>query len=1009
MLEATHSLGAPESVSPSGQHQDEAPHQPKDKDLQEIKEITALTPSANSTKDHLVPASSFRNVSACHRCRLRKHRCDPSLPRCQPCERAQVKCVGYDPITKQELPRSYVYFLETRLKYLDTLLQHHDIEVKPVSAFDGSDSNSESTTREKTVPSSSCDQPGQNDTQGNQRSEEALIPKNELTPSSVLKNFPAFHSDSKCEGSSTNIIMNLLSGSSTRRKILKGGRNGENGIRSSIHSSFFGLFAGKTNQGRTELPLRREANILVNRYFEFVNIFTPALHRDDVDNIIDHVYSNQGNERQPRDMYVLHIVLAIGAAIKCDPAQQKDWSQEAKQLQRTSIGKRRKVSSTSETSEAYEASAMIYLESYLALSPSSSLSSSLEELQALVLLCSLALLRPTAVSLANLANTAMRSATDLRLYSDCSITATLRNEFPSCDLTKRKVVTRIQDLCRRLWWCAYSLDRLIAPCLGRPLTIPDEVVTTTLPNVDDDHSLTKVGFIRPSRSSATSKYATNHHLRLRRLQSEIHCKLQSQHALRDSTNRSVDSSQNPGTLSSQSNPFISWRRDMIDRMDEWRWSIPYSSVSGRSSCDLLLELGYWQTIITLYRQNITIPSQLVGASITREPISEQMMGQTPEGIEVVYSRMDEACQQVIQIYRTLQSMDLINVAYFAEDQIFITGCLFLFIIWNSEHIRRRLMSDQSPTARVSRFVFQQMSATTIQYFLSTNDTDHNSVPPLYGNPEILTPEDTAQDTPSPFTSDLIEYWRPQSSSSDFPEHITPSLDLKASGENKQSHKDLFECPSRLPFSFDSPNLLLQFATGVQDTEGFPRMPFGSNGLERDFLSATNDLDSSSDNLKGQNSPVPDAILSIHDHGYPGVSMETNSIEDVFYIEVETVLDQAPTIELNKRYQIYNRKRKLWLRAFSIFVKDETVTMLAAGPKSQATFFEFRDKAREGQIWNGDNSSLVVYGPDGRQKGTIAYALQGDATSIGAMPYSVENEKFIRFTKLSIADQRNVPT
>ncbi|KAJ5889248.1 hypothetical protein N7504_010058 [Penicillium tannophilum] len=162
-------------------------------------------------------------------------------------------------------------------------------------------------------------------------------------------------------------------------------------------------------------------------------------------------------------------------------------------------------------------------------------------------------------------------------------------------------------------------------------------------------------------------------------------------------------------------------------------------------------------------------------------------------------------------------------------------------------------------------------------------------------------------------------------------------------------------------------------------------------------------------LKGQNSPVPDAILSVHDNGYPGLTMETNSTEDVFDIEVETVLNQAPTIEFNKRYHIYNRKRKLWLRAFSILVKGETVTMLAAGPKSQATFFEFRDKAREGQMRDGDNCSLMVYGPDGRQKGTIAYALQGDATSIGAMPYSVENEKFIRFTKLSIVEQRNVPT
>lgn len=53
-------------------------------------------------------ASSFRNVSACNRCRLRKNRCDQRLPSCATCDKAGVKCVGYDPITKREIPRRWV-------------------------------------------------------------------------------------------------------------------------------------------------------------------------------------------------------------------------------------------------------------------------------------------------------------------------------------------------------------------------------------------------------------------------------------------------------------------------------------------------------------------------------------------------------------------------------------------------------------------------------------------------------------------------------------------------------------------------------------------------------------------------------------------------------------------------------------------------------------------------------------------------------------------------------------
>lgn len=50
-------------------------------------------------------SSNFRNVSACNRCRLRKNRCDQKLPSCNSCSKAGVACVGYDPITKKQIPR----------------------------------------------------------------------------------------------------------------------------------------------------------------------------------------------------------------------------------------------------------------------------------------------------------------------------------------------------------------------------------------------------------------------------------------------------------------------------------------------------------------------------------------------------------------------------------------------------------------------------------------------------------------------------------------------------------------------------------------------------------------------------------------------------------------------------------------------------------------------------------------------------------------------------------------
>jgi hypothetical protein len=73
---------------------------------QDVAAAKPASPSASSVSNS--SASSFRNVSACNRCRLRKNRCDQRLPSCASCDKAGVKCVGYDPITKREIPRRWV-------------------------------------------------------------------------------------------------------------------------------------------------------------------------------------------------------------------------------------------------------------------------------------------------------------------------------------------------------------------------------------------------------------------------------------------------------------------------------------------------------------------------------------------------------------------------------------------------------------------------------------------------------------------------------------------------------------------------------------------------------------------------------------------------------------------------------------------------------------------------------------------------------------------------------------
>ena len=92
-----------------------------------------LAPSVaetTKTSSAATSSSSFRNVSACNRCRLRKNHCDQNR------RKAGVKCVGFDPITKREIPRIYVYYLETRLSYLECLLRDNAVPFAPSQDFD---------------------------------------------------------------------------------------------------------------------------------------------------------------------------------------------------------------------------------------------------------------------------------------------------------------------------------------------------------------------------------------------------------------------------------------------------------------------------------------------------------------------------------------------------------------------------------------------------------------------------------------------------------------------------------------------------------------------------------------------------------------------------------------------------------------------------------------------------------------------------------------------------------
>lgn len=60
----------------------------------------------------------------------RKSRCDPGIPRCEPCERSNARCVYYDSTRNQTISRSYIVQLRERARALEREIEAAEKEVR---------------------------------------------------------------------------------------------------------------------------------------------------------------------------------------------------------------------------------------------------------------------------------------------------------------------------------------------------------------------------------------------------------------------------------------------------------------------------------------------------------------------------------------------------------------------------------------------------------------------------------------------------------------------------------------------------------------------------------------------------------------------------------------------------------------------------------------------------------------------------------------------------------------
>lgn len=670
---------------------------------------STLSNATASTAHSASASSSFRYVSACNRCRIRKNRCDQHLPACTPCEKAGARCVGFDPALKREIPRTYVFFLESRVNYLEDLLSSHHVPYEaPSSDFDlgsknivdhaSSISSPSAVSNASTLPSGRArsyhTEPG-SDSGSEWEQKEQTDKINKLVSNIGMVSVQGA-SDPRYLGSTSGISFARVVFAAVKCSV-NDKANGRKSKTSSVgaaaamnnasmRDSFFGLQSKPTIKP-APFPDRELGLKLVNLYFEHANPQIPILHRPEFMKMFTRAYASTDRQRSARELYMLNIVFAIGAGIILEEPKMGESANSTK-VNHEPVSptlKRMKAAGLQRQPEEYHASAMMHLESFLGTMPTGdrpdAFGGGLEQLQAVLLLASFALLRPVAPGLWYIIGVAMRLGVDLGLHfedgtdSDKATTGASVKESGHIDW--------IRDLRRRLWWCVYSLDRLVSTCVGRPFGITDQVVTTNWPSILDDEDITPTGFLISSESfnGPSYKRVSHHYFRLRLLQSEILQVIQWRQAKRvyqkdrSSGNQYMHTMLSSSFLQPFGGSFHAWRTDIDRRLWEWKESAPLQEDISVQFSVRFLELNYWQAVIMLYRQSLSVPAEMAGENGPHHDVEIPLSPHADdhEDEEEIFLKVAEAGQRVLKLYRQLHRIHLVNYTYLATVHLFMAG------------------------------------------------------------------------------------------------------------------------------------------------------------------------------------------------------------------------------------------------------------------------------------------------------------------------------------------------
>ncbi|KAL9070238.1 MAG: hypothetical protein Q9157_005887 [Trypethelium eluteriae] len=670
------------------------------------------------------------------------------------------------------VPDVYVYYLEQRVATLESLLEEHRIHFPPaddvtLQGHGKRGSNARAGQDDAAVQKKT---PSENDDANDQTSEEddteKWVDKVGMVPTQGT-------SDPRYLGSAAGLSFARVvfaairssvwgpSGSSHHPKAASGP------TKASMRDSFFGLHS-KSTIDKAPFPEKGVAMRLVDLYFNYANAQLPILHRGEFLSRMEEVYNEEEGMRGARDLFMLNIVFAIGAGVVLGDAgsygaMSPEFPDSSSETGSPPLSKKRKLPGQQARPEEYHASAVFHLESFLGSKAANDsrdgFDSGLEELQAVLLVASFALLRPVAPGLWYIVGTAVRLAIDLGLHHEEGIGI---DESSAADHPAETLKTTDARAVLDQHGDTHSISshnpshKPDAKELGRrPFGISDQVITTEFCSELDDSYITPSGILPFQSIRPSYKLVAYHYFRLRLLQSEILGVLQYRqarqarlHGLASTNTFMVDV---PSPYLQGFHSFKEWRENVDYRLLKWEQSAPQKEDTGVQFTSLFLELNYWQAIILLYRQSFSGPSASVGGMTPADDVAHtpvDVIHDDDEDPDLVYMKIAEAGRRVVKIYRQLHRQRLVNYTYLATHHLFMAGISFLFAIWHSQVVRNGLtleeidstvlaaksvledLTEHCPPAQACREAFDRMSKATIRLCLSTKDTG------FVGQPEL---------------------------------------------------------------------------------------------------------------------------------------------------------------------------------------------------------------------------------------------------------------------------------